>query len=99
RDFHVTGVQTCALPILLRLQPAGESFQATAVLPVAGAEVALDLSGAIDVAAERKRLTKDLAAAEKEKAQTSAKLSNEAFLTKARSEERRGGKEGSCGVE
>jgi valyl-tRNA synthetase len=50
---------------------------------VAGVEVALDLSGAIDVAAERKRLAKDLAAAEKEKAQATAKLGNEAFLAKA----------------
>ncbi|CAM5386682.1 Valine--tRNA ligase OS=Streptomyces glaucescens OX=1907 GN=valS PE=3 SV=1 [Streptomyces glaucescens] len=46
-------------------------------------EVALDLSGVIDVAAERKRLAKDLAAAEKEKAQATAKLGNEAFLGKA----------------
>ncbi|MFE9335486.1 valine--tRNA ligase [Streptomyces sp. NPDC007063] len=68
---------------LLRLQPAGEGFQATASLPVAGATVSLDLSGAIDVAAERKRLAKDLAAAEKELAQTGAKLGNEAFLAKA----------------
>ncbi len=68
---------------LLRLQPAGEGFQATASLPVAGATVSLDLSGAIDVDAERKRLTKDLAAAEKELAQTGAKLTNEAFLAKA----------------
>ncbi len=37
----------------------------------------------IDVAAERKRLAKDLAAAEKEKAQATAKLGNEAFLAKA----------------
>jgi valyl-tRNA synthetase len=50
---------------------------------VAGASVALDLSGTIDVAAERKRLAKDLAAAEKEKAQATAKLGNEAFLAKA----------------
>jgi valyl-tRNA synthetase len=68
---------------LLRLQPEGDSFTATATLPVAGVEVALDLSGAIDVAAERKRLAKDLAAAEKEKAQANAKLGNEAFLAKA----------------
>lgn len=33
--------------------------------------------------AERKRLAKDLAAAEKEKAQATAKLGNEAFLAKA----------------
>ncbi|RMI45234.1 valine--tRNA ligase [Streptomyces triticirhizae] len=72
-----------AMRALLRLEPAGEAFSATATLPVAGAVVALDLSGAIDFAAERKRLTKDLAAAEKELAQTTAKLGNEAFLAKA----------------
>ncbi|WP_329328803.1 valine--tRNA ligase [Streptomyces luteogriseus] len=72
-----------AIRQLLRLQPEGDAFTATATLPVAGAEVALDLSGTIDVAAERKRLAKDLAAAEKEKAQANAKLGNEAFLAKA----------------
>ncbi|MFI6434675.1 valine--tRNA ligase [Streptomyces sp. NPDC050759] len=72
-----------AIRQLLRLQPEGETFAATATLPVAGATVALDLSGTIDVAAERKRLAKDLAAAEKEKAQANAKLGNEAFLAKA----------------
>ncbi|MET7801777.1 valine--tRNA ligase [Streptomyces decoyicus] len=72
-----------AMRSLLRLQPAGEGFSATASLPVAGARVALDLSGTIDVEAERKRLTKDLGAAEKEKAQATAKLGNEAFLAKA----------------
>ncbi|OON80951.1 valine--tRNA ligase [Streptomyces tsukubensis] len=72
-----------AIRQLLRLQPEGDAFQATATLPVAGAQVALDLSGAIDIDAERKRLTKDLAAAEKEKAQATAKLGNEAFLAKA----------------
>ncbi|AUH43008.1 valine--tRNA ligase [Streptomyces sp. CMB-StM0423] len=72
-----------AMRQLLRLQPEGDSFAATASLPVAGATVALDLSGTIDVAAERKRLTKDLAVAEKEKTQTEAKLGNEGFLAKA----------------
>ncbi|MFJ3948709.1 valine--tRNA ligase [Streptomyces libani] len=72
-----------AMRSLLRLQPAGDGFSATASLPVAGATVALDLSGTIDVEAERKRLTKDLGAAEKEKAQATAKLGNEAFLAKA----------------
>ncbi len=72
-----------AIRQLLRLQPAEEGFHATASLPVAGATVALDLSGTIDVEAERKRLTKDLGAAEKEKAQALGKLSNEAFLGKA----------------
>ncbi|EFG06856.1 Valyl-tRNA synthetase [Streptomyces clavuligerus] len=72
-----------AIRQLLRLQPEGEGFSATATLPVAGATVALDLSGTIDVAAERKRLAKDLAAAEKERQQAEAKLGNEAFLAKA----------------
>ncbi|MFI5659175.1 valine--tRNA ligase [Streptomyces sp. NPDC051684] len=72
-----------AIRQLLKLQPEGEGFAATATLPVAGAEVALDLSGAIDVAAERKRLAKDLATAEKDKAQSEGKLGNEAFLAKA----------------
>ncbi|GAA2458318.1 valine--tRNA ligase [Streptomyces mauvecolor] len=72
-----------AIRQLLRLQPAGEGFHATAALPVAGATVALDLSGTIDVEAERKRLTKDLGAAEKEKADANKKLGNEAFLAKA----------------
>ncbi|MFD7016755.1 valine--tRNA ligase [Streptomyces sp. NPDC059928] len=72
-----------AIRQLLRLQPAGEGFHATASLPVAGATVALDLSGTIDVEAERKRLAKDLGAAEKEKADANKKLGNEAFLAKA----------------
>ncbi|MFD6460706.1 valine--tRNA ligase [Streptomyces roseolus] len=72
-----------AIRQILRLQPEGEAFEATASLPVAGCTVSLDLSGTIDVAAERKRLAKDLAAAEKEKAQAEAKLGNEAFLAKA----------------
>ncbi|MFC9246472.1 valine--tRNA ligase [Streptomyces sp. NPDC057136] len=72
-----------AIRQLLRLQPAEEGFQATATLPVAGATVALDLSGTIDVAAERKRLTKDLDAARSEVAQANGKLGNEAFVAKA----------------
>ncbi|MEU3206819.1 valine--tRNA ligase [Streptomyces cyaneofuscatus] len=72
-----------AIRQLLRLQPAGDGFHATASLPVAGATVALDLSGTIDVPAERKRLTKDLEAAQKEKVQATGKLGNEAFLAKA----------------
>ena len=46
-------------------------------------EVSLDTSDAIDVEAERKRLEKDLAKAEKELQQTGAKLGNDAFLSKA----------------
>ncbi|MFJ8968558.1 valine--tRNA ligase [Streptomyces anulatus] len=86
-ELTLTGTELApheaAIRQLLRLQPAGDDFQATASLPVAGATVALDLSGTIDVAAERKRLTKDLEAAQKEKAQATGKLGNEAFLAKA----------------
>ncbi|MFE0457721.1 valine--tRNA ligase [Kitasatospora sp. NPDC058965] len=72
-----------AIRALLRLTVPEEGFAPTASLAVAGATVALDLSGTIDVAAERKRLAKDLAVAEKEAAQTAAKLGNEGFLAKA----------------
>ena len=43
----------------------------------------LDTRGSIDVAAERARLDKDRAAAEKEIAQCRAKLGNPAFTDKA----------------
>lgn len=45
--------------------------------------VELDTSGTIDVAAERRRLEKDLAAAQKELSATGAKLANADFLAKA----------------
>jgi valyl-tRNA synthetase len=45
--------------------------------------VELDTSGTIDVAAERRRLEKDLAAAQKELASTTAKLGNMDFIAKA----------------
>ncbi|WP_238019806.1 valine--tRNA ligase [Dactylosporangium sp. AC04546] len=71
---------------LARLDPdtAGDDFAATAKLAVGvGVTVELDTRGAIDVAAERARLTKDQAAAEKEAAQCRAKLGNPAFTDKA----------------
>ena len=69
---------------LLRLDPAGDDFAATASLTTAGGvTVELDLSAAIDVAAERARLAKDLAAARKERDVNAAKLGNEAFTGKA----------------
>ena len=46
-------------------------------------EVTLDTHGAVDVEAERKRLEKDLAKANKELEQTGKKLGNENFLSKA----------------
>ncbi|GIJ57654.1 valine--tRNA ligase [Virgisporangium aurantiacum] len=69
---------------LARLDLPEAEFAATATLAVAGGvTVALDTRGSIDVAAERARLAKDLAAAEKEVAQTRGKLGNAAFVEKA----------------
>jgi valyl-tRNA synthetase len=68
---------------LARLTEPEGGFAATATLRTALATVELDLSGTIDVAAERARLTKDQTAAAKEIAQANAKLGNEAFLAKA----------------
>jgi len=69
---------------LARLDAPGDDFAATATLAVTGQiGVELDTRGAIDVAAERARLAKDRAAAEKEAAQCRAKLDNPAFVRKA----------------
>ena len=69
---------------LARLDAPGADFTATATLAVTGGiTVDLDTRGTIDVAAERARLEKDRAAAEKEAAQCRAKLGNEAFIGKA----------------
>jgi valyl-tRNA synthetase len=69
---------------LVRLDDPSAAFAATATLAVTGGvTVALDTRGAIDVAAERARLSKDRAAAEREAAQARAKLGNESFLARA----------------
>jgi valyl-tRNA synthetase len=69
---------------LARLDDPGDGFAATATLAVTGrVTVELDTRGSIDIAAERARLDKDRAAAEKEAAQCRAKLGNDAFVSKA----------------
>jgi len=69
------------------LTDPGPEFNRTAQVEVrlSGGTVGveLDTSATVDVAAERRRLEKDLAVAKKELAGTSAKLGNEAFLAKA----------------
>ncbi len=72
-----------AVRALTRLSADADGFAATATLRVPGAVVELDLAGAIDVAAERARLTKDLDAAHHEVAVAQAKLDNAEFLAKA----------------
>jgi len=68
---------------LTRLTLGDDDFTAAAALTMPGARVELDLSGAVDVEAERARLSKDLAAAKGEIDAANAKLANEAFLAKA----------------
>jgi valyl-tRNA synthetase len=79
--------QVAAVTALAWLTDAGADFNATAQVEVrlsAGTvAVELDTSSTVDVAAERRRLEKDLAAAQKEMTATAAKLGNEAFLAKA----------------
>ncbi len=69
---------------LARLDAPADGFAASASLSVPGGiTVELDTRGTIDVAAERARLGKDRAAAEKELAQCRAKLQNPSFVEKA----------------
>jgi valyl-tRNA synthetase len=66
---------------LLKLEPG--SFTPSAKLEIGNIKAEFDLTGSIDVAAERARLTKDLATAEKDRATATAKLGNEGFMAKA----------------
>jgi valyl-tRNA synthetase len=69
---------------LARLDEAGDAFRVGAALAVTAAvTVELDTRAAIDVAAERARLEKARAAAEKEAAQAHGKLGNPAFVERA----------------
>ncbi len=84
------GGQVSAVTSLAWLTAPGADFQPSVSLevrlgPTADSTVVveLDTSGTIDVAAERRRLEKDLAAARKELDSTAAKLANEDFLAKA----------------
>jgi valyl-tRNA synthetase len=81
------GAQIPAVRSLAWLTESDESFSPSAAVEVRLSRgtvvVELDTSGTVDVAAERRRLEKDLAAAEKELAGTTGKLGNDAFLAKA----------------
>ena len=80
-------VHEASIKSLLRLtDPAdadADAFNVSAALTAEGVTVELDLAGTVDVAAERARMEKDLAAARKEAAQMTAKLGNPAFTDKA----------------
>jgi valyl-tRNA synthetase len=68
---------------LLRLTRPEGDFSPTAAIAAEGVTVELDTAGVIDVAAERRRMEKDLAAARKEAEQARAKLGNAGFTAKA----------------
>ena len=79
--------QVAAVTSLAWLTEPVEGFNPSAAVEVRLSRgtvlVEVDTSGTVDVAAERRRLEKDLAAAQKELTQTAGKLGNEAFLAKA----------------
>ncbi len=68
---------------LLRLNPPADGFTPSASLEVEGITAELDVAGVIDIAAERRRMEKDLAAARSEADQAARKLSNAEFTAKA----------------
>jgi valyl-tRNA synthetase len=76
-----------AVAALVRLDDAGSDFTPTAAFEVGlgggTVQVEIDTSGAIDVTAERARLTRDLTAARKELDQADKKLGNPKFVEKA----------------
>jgi valyl-tRNA synthetase len=82
--------QVDAVRSLAKVTEPGPDFASSTWIEVGLADrtvtVELDLSGVVDVAAERKRLAKDLAVAEKELTGTGKKLENQAFLDKAPAE-------------
>ncbi|HYO00831.1 MAG TPA: valine--tRNA ligase [Mycobacterium sp.] len=79
--------QVAAVTSLAWLTEPADGFAPSAAVEVRLSHgtvlVELDTSGTVDVAAERRRLEKDLAAAKKELAQTAGKLGNDEFLAKA----------------
>ena len=68
---------------LLRLNPPADGFTASASLEVEGITAELDVAGVVDVAAERRRMEKDLGAARSEAEQAARKLDNAEFTAKA----------------
>ena len=68
---------------LLRLTAAGPDFAPTASVQAEGVTVRLDTAATIDVAAERRRLAKDLAAAQAEVDSAQRKLATPSFVERA----------------
>ncbi len=70
-----------AMAFLLKLELT--DFTPSASVEIGAMKVELDLSGTVDVVAERARLEKDLATAQKDMKTAEVKLNNEGFMAKA----------------
>jgi len=72
-----------AIRFLVRLDEPHNDFKPSAKIEVGDFVVHFDLTGSIDVKAERARLTKDLEAIKKDQQTARVKLENENFMSKA----------------
>ena len=72
-----------ALRSVLKVSTPESSFAPSASLAIGAVTIDLDLSGTVDVDAERARLSKDLATASKDRETAISKLENADFMTKA----------------
>ena len=68
------------------LKLEASDFTPSANLQIGSVQAEFDLTGTIDVAAERARLTKDLATAKKDLETANVKLNNQGFMAKAPAE-------------
>jgi valyl-tRNA synthetase len=73
-----------AMGFVLKLE--AKDFTPTAAFEIGSVKCELDLSGTVDVVAERARLTKDLATIQKDQQTAQVKLGNEGFMAKAPAE-------------
>ena len=69
------------MAFLLKLESG--DFTPSAKLEIGATKAEFDLTGSIDVAAEKKRLTKDLETAKKDRQTAVSKLENQGFMAKA----------------
>ena len=72
-----------AIRFLVRLDKAGSDFKESARIEIGQFSIAFDLRGAVDVKAERARLSKDLENIKKDLQSAVVKLENENFMAKA----------------
>jgi valyl-tRNA synthetase len=72
-----------AIRFLVRLDSPKEKFNPSAKIDIDAFVVEFDLTGSVDVKAERARLEKDLATVQKDRETARIKLDNENFMAKA----------------